>query len=443
MQPSILVSLLTVPLVALAQFPPAVEYSNILKSPINSNITIAYKTPPAGTCTTAFSTQKQFTGYIGLPPFTLAPVQQNYSINTFFWFTEARQNPDTAPLTIWLNGGPGSSSMIGMFTESGPCEVVQMADGSYGTRARTWGWDRSSNVLFIDQPAQVGFSYDSLNNASYNLLTEEINPLGPVPGGQPGYTFLNGTFSSDNPDSTANTTDIAARAAWHFLQGFLSAFPQYNPGVKPNSSTTSTTGINLFAESYGGTYGPSFANFFEEQNALREKGELSKNSTLEIKLSSLGIVNGMIDTLVQDYYYASMAYNNTYAIQAISQTDELNLIDTYTNQCRRQTLLCRQIAGQTDSDNDGDVDQTNSICENAAVICNSLMAPYSRAGYSLYDMRVKTPTSDPSSAYLEYLNTASVQKAIGARVNFTSTSSAVSQAFLNSKYLRDDLSYRH
>ena len=45
--------------------------------------------------------------------------------------------------------------MIGMFAENGPCEVVQMPDGSYGTQARMWGWDRSSNVLFIDQPAQV------------------------------------------------------------------------------------------------------------------------------------------------------------------------------------------------------------------------------------------------------------------------------------------------
>lgn len=66
MQHTIIASLLAAPLLALAQFPPPVEYSNILKSPINENITIAYKTPPAGTCTTAFSTQKQFTGYIGM-----------------------------------------------------------------------------------------------------------------------------------------------------------------------------------------------------------------------------------------------------------------------------------------------------------------------------------------------------------------------------------------
>jgi hypothetical protein len=66
MQHAVVASLLAAPLLVLAQFPPPVQYSNILKSPINENITIAYKTPPAGTCTTAFSTQKQFTGYIGM-----------------------------------------------------------------------------------------------------------------------------------------------------------------------------------------------------------------------------------------------------------------------------------------------------------------------------------------------------------------------------------------
>jgi carboxypeptidase C (cathepsin A) len=52
--------------------------------------------------------------------------------------------------------------MIGMFNENGPCEVIEMADGSYGTQARMWGWDRSSNVLFIDQPAQVCFFSSSI-----------------------------------------------------------------------------------------------------------------------------------------------------------------------------------------------------------------------------------------------------------------------------------------
>lgn len=61
--------------------------------------------------------------------------------------------------------------MIGMFQGVGPCEVIEVSKDRLGTRAREWGWDRSSNMLFIDQPNQVGFSYDVLVNGSLDLFT--------------------------------------------------------------------------------------------------------------------------------------------------------------------------------------------------------------------------------------------------------------------------------
>lgn len=48
--------------------------------------------------------------------------------------------------------------MIGLFTENGPCEAVELAAGQFGTKARDWGWDRASNVLYIDQVRPGAFN---------------------------------------------------------------------------------------------------------------------------------------------------------------------------------------------------------------------------------------------------------------------------------------------
>ncbi|KAF2178318.1 carboxypeptidase S1 [Zopfia rhizophila CBS 207.26] len=436
LSPIVLASAISLVPFSVAQFSPPVTYDTVLKSPINPNITISYKSPDPGTCTTAFSTQKQYTGYVHLPPFTLEQYQQNYSINTFFWFVEARQEPEKAPLTIWLNGGPGSSSMIGLFREAGPCEVVQMNDGTYGTQARMWGWDRSSNILFIDQPTQVGFSYDTAENASLNLFpvqaqdkyTERPESL---PSGHPAWAFLNGTFPSGEEFSIPNTSVIAASASWHFMQGFLSAFPQYNPGTRPNGTTTAPTGVNLFAESYGGQYGPAFASFYETQNAKRVNGDIPRNSTLEIKLASIGIINGIVDELIQAPFWPKFAYNNTYGIQAIDQTEQLNALSDFNGRfgCKELINECRESMKAHDPQGEGDDDETNTICNNAKNACNSILNVFTNSDKSVYDIRAKSTTAFPSYAYLEYLNSADVLRSIGAKVNYTESSTRVLEAF--------------
>jgi hypothetical protein len=124
-----------------AQFAP-LQAANLTKilSPVDPGISISYKVPD-GVCNTAFKEQQQYTGWVNVPG--------AYETNIFFWFVAARQ--PTSQLTIWLNGGPGSSSMFGFFTESGPCEVVERGANRLDTVAREWGWDRASNMLFIDQ----------------------------------------------------------------------------------------------------------------------------------------------------------------------------------------------------------------------------------------------------------------------------------------------------
>ena len=419
-----------------AQYPPLVSSASetiTIHSPIDHNITIRYKIPPIGTCTTVFPKQQQYTGYISLPRYKIAPVQQNYSINTFFWFIEARTSPSTAPLTIFLNGGPGSSSMVGLFQENGPCEVVEIAEGKLGTQPRDWGWDRSSNILYIDQPNQVGFSYDKLTNGSLDLFTSSVSmPPSTPPSGQPAYTFLNGTFGTGKINSTANTTETAAIVVWHMLQGFLSVFPQYNPGSLNNNTKPGTVGINLFTESYGGKYGPAFAAYWEKQNARRRNGTIPANKTLDVSLSSVGIMQGCVDDLVQGRFYPIFANNNTYGIQAISLIQQQNAASSFVSAdgCQQLIQLCRDAVSSMDPDDDGHSVSVNQICSNAKANCEeNVVGPYAESGRNIYDISQQMPDPFPSSTYLEYLNSADVQTAIGARVNFTQSSSVVSGSF--------------
>lgn len=326
--------------------------------------------------------------------------------------------------------------MVGLFQEVGPCEVVELNEEQIGTQARIWGWDRSSNLMFIDQPDQVGFSYDTATRASLDLLSGAFSyPPKSVSNGQPSYTFLNGSFSSGNPTFTANTSNIAAQATWHMLQGFLGTFPQYNSGNRTtdiNAARTASIGVNLFAESYGGHYGPAFASFWESQNELRKSGNIPANSTIDIQLASLGIIQGCVDDLVQGEYYPRFATNNTYGIEAISLADSVAAAGAFTaaDGCQQLLESCRAAALTLDPNNYGDSRTVTDKCLQAQTTCQGkVIGPYQTSGRSVYDITQSNLDPFPSSTYLEYLNMLSVQRAIGSPVNFTQSSKAVANAF--------------
>lgn len=325
--------------------------------------------------------------------------------------------------------------MVGLFQENGPCEVVEIAKDRLGTRARDWGWDRSTNILYVDQPVQVGFSYDIPTNGSLNLLDDRFSiPPIPLPQTQPPYTFLNGTFASQNPSFSANTSAIAAHATWHFLQAFLGAFPQYNPGNRSNSTNRNgVVGVNLFTESYGGKYGPAMAKVFEEQNNLHLTDPASNSSILEIHLVSLGIMNGMVDVLIQGPYWPRFAYNNSYNIDIFSLLEQQNAASAFraSDGCQQLTSACRSIAALLDPENLGNNAAVNDVCSRAYLACQQAPSMYYSKGRSVYDISQSTLNPSPNSHYLEYLNTPSVQAAIGAQVNYTQSSDAVFSSFAN------------
>jgi len=130
-----------------------------------------------------------------------------------YWFVEAAQNPTMAPLVLWLNGGPGCSSMDGFLYENGPWKF-DPTSASPLLRDNPYSWHLLANMLFLESPAGVGFSYS--------------------------------TSSSDYSDQN---DDLTSLNNYNFLKAWFKLYPEYmnNP-------------FWVTGESYGGIYVPSLAN---------------------------------------------------------------------------------------------------------------------------------------------------------------------------------------
>lgn len=83
-------------------------------------------------------------------------------------FVQADTDADKAPLTIWLNGGPGCSSLIGYMKEVGPYIVGDTYKFGEDLTKNPYRWNRASNMLFIESPGAVGFSTDKNPEITYN-----------------------------------------------------------------------------------------------------------------------------------------------------------------------------------------------------------------------------------------------------------------------------------
>ncbi|MCJ1390327.1 hypothetical protein MMC18_003186 [Xylographa bjoerkii] len=415
-------SYLTATLVAAQFFPPTPEGIRVLKSKFHHGVTISYKEPEI--CETTEGV-KSYSGYIHLPPKTVdeAGELQDYPINTFFWFFESRKDPHNAPLSIWLNGGPGGSSLIGLLRENGPCFV---GDDSNSTYLNPWSWNNEVNMLYIDQPVQVGYSYDTLVNGTLDYLKDGNITIEDFSQGVPqqNNTLRVGTFASQNVKHTANSSIHAAHAIWHFAQTFLEEFPKYEPHDER---------ISLWTESYGGKYGPVFAEFFRTQNERIINGSIRGPGTHLIHLDTVGIINGCIDSLYQARKYPIFLYNNTYGIQAINVSTYKSLIHEFDrpNGLQDQFKQCRQMARQVDPDEHGDIDEVNKFCAIVQSKVEQLIyEPFKNAKeYGWMDITHPWADPFPTQSFIGFLNQPHVQKALGVPVNFSESSMAVSSAF--------------
>jgi carboxypeptidase D len=190
---------------------------------------------------------------------------------------------------------------MGLMQENGPCFVGSDSNSTY---LNPWSWNNEVNILYLDQPSHVGFSYDTPTNGTWDLTNEE-DPItiADFKDGIPeqNNTFLVGTFPTNSIKTTANSTTHAAHALWHFAQTWFFEFPHY----KPHDDR-----ISLWTESYGGHYGPAFMKFFQEQNEKINDGRINETGTKYIHLDTLGVINGLFDDFVQLPAYAEMLYNN-------------------------------------------------------------------------------------------------------------------------------------
>lgn len=219
-----------------------------------------------------------------------------------FWFFESRNSPSTAPLASWFNGGPGCSSMIGLFQENGPCHFT---NGASEPSLNPNSFNEFANMIYVDQPISVGFSY-----------------------------------GTDDVDSTFT----AAPEVWKLFQAFYAAFPQYE-----------SRDFGIFTESYGGHYGPEFAHYVQDQNAGIASGSVTGEN---INLIALGINNGWIDAALQEQAYIDFALNNTYR-QLITPSQAQRVQSDLDNSCLPALSQCAA------SGSDSDCSNADNACYNA------------------------------------------------------------------------------
>ena len=269
--------------------------------------------------------------------------------------------------------------------------------------------------LYIDQPVQTGLSYDSIVNGTQDLTDGSGDVVTGFDNGVPeqNTTFLVGSFPTQNEDRSANDTANAARSLWHFAQVWFQTFPDY----KPNDDK-----ISFWTESYGGHYGPAFMAFFQEQNQKIANGTWKeKGETYMMHLDTLGIINGCIDTLVQEPSYPHIAYNNTYGIKAINKTvyDQAMQAFTEPGGVRDLIMQCRTVAAESDPLNQAGNATVNDICAQANEATNDVEGPYTETNHNYYDIAAVAADPFPRNFYIGYLNQPHVQQALGVPVNYT------------------------
>ncbi|KAF7441184.1 hypothetical protein PC9H_001533 [Pleurotus ostreatus] len=292
----------------------------------------------------------------------------------FFWFFEARNSPKTAPLILWLNGGPGGSSTTGLLLELGPCSI---ADSGRNTTYNPNSWNTDANIIFLDQPVNVGFSY-----------------------------------ADDGP--TVDNSPAAGKDVYAFLELFLYQFPEY-----------ANLPFHLAAESYGGTYAPNIARVIHEQNKQLSHARVTEG-VRRINLASIILANGLTDPYTQMGSVADYLCDGPYPVYSDPNGPECQSLRSKIPTCQRLIKSCYQF-------------NSRFTCVPAQLYCNTqLFAPLMKSGLNPYDVRAKCDRSkDGQLCYRQmdwierYMNEPVVKVELGVHpsLRYETYSKEVNQAF--------------
>jgi serine carboxypeptidase-like clade 4 len=200
------------------------------------------------------SAVKEHYGYI--------PVNPTYDANLFYWMFESQKDPANDPVVLWLTGGPGCSSEVAIFFENGPYKInpdLTLANNPYG-------WNAFANLLYVDQPADTGFSYA---NQAY-----------------------------------IKNQSMVATEMFTFLQKFFQTYPQF-----------AKSKFFITGESYAGHYIPAITAHILEMN---EKGGYPR-----INLQAIAIGDGLIDPVSMAKSWGPFLYaHNLISSNDLAQAQE-------------------------------------------------------------------------------------------------------------------------
>uniref|UniRef100_A0A5B7BNM3 Carboxypeptidase n=1 Tax=Davidia involucrata TaxID=16924 RepID=A0A5B7BNM3_DAVIN len=187
-------------------------------------------------------TFQQYAGYV--------TVNESHGRALFYWFFEATQKPEKKPLLLWFNGGPGCSSIgYGEAEELGPFFPQK---GTPELKFNNHTWNKAANLLFVESPVGVGFSYTNTSS--------DIKELGDT---------------------------ITAKDSYIFLINWFRRFPQFK-----------SHDFYIAGESYAGHYVPQLAEliFDSNKNVSKEdyinfKGFMIGNALLDDETDQKGMMD--------------------------------------------------------------------------------------------------------------------------------------------------------